>query len=149
VALGGIGGVLLTPLRTIPTPGGPVQHAMKATDRGFMGFGEAYFSTVEQGAIKAWKRHRRMWSNLIVPVGAIRLKIVDDHAHGTVGGTTLDLTLGSDNYQRLTLPPGLWFGFQGASPGLNLMLNLASIEHDPDEAETLPLDAPAFANVSW
>jgi dTDP-4-dehydrorhamnose 3,5-epimerase len=61
----------------------------------------------------------------------------------------VDLTLGTTNYQRLTLPPNLWFAFQGRSAGLNLMLNLASIPHDPDESDTRPLDAPEFAAMAW
>jgi len=149
VALSQIDGVLLSPLRTIPTAGGPVRHAMKASDAGFHGFGEAYFTSIEHRAVKAWKRHHRMWSSLIVPVGAVRLQLVDDRVDSPTRGSAMDLILGPENYQRLSMPPGLWFGFQGVSAGLNLMLNLASIEHDPGEAETLPLDAPAFAHVGW
>lgn len=142
-------GVLLTPLRKIPAPGGPVMHALKATDSGFAGFGEAYFSNIEQGAVKAWKRHLRMVSNLVVPAGRVRLQFIDARADSPDHGQHIDLTLGGDNYQRLTLPPGFWFGFQGIDAGLNLMLNLASIAHDPSEAESLPRDHAHFAAISW
>ena len=67
--------LLLTPLKIIPVPGGDVLHAMKYSDKGFTGFGEAYFSTIEPGIIKAWKRHRKMTLNLIVPFGAIRFTV--------------------------------------------------------------------------
>lgn len=141
-------GVLLVPLRRIPVTGGPVWHALKASDPGYAGFGEAYFTTVEQGAVKAWKRHRRMVSNLVVALGRVRLQCVDTREESPSRGMRLDITLGGDNYQRLTLPPGLWFGFQGVDAGLNLMLNLASIEHEPAEAESLPY-ANAPAELSW
>ena len=37
-----------TPLNNITTDGGNVMHALKATDKNFNGFGEAYFSTVNK-----------------------------------------------------------------------------------------------------
>jgi dTDP-4-dehydrorhamnose 3,5-epimerase len=142
-------GALLTPLRIIPTAGGPVMHAMKAVDPGFHGFGEAYFSAVEQHAVKGWKRHRQMVSNLVVPSGAVRLQMLDDRPDSPTHGLRADVTLGPDNYQRLTVPPGIWLAFQGRAPGLNLLLNLASIAHDPMESDNCPLDAPLFADVTW
>lgn len=145
----GLQGVLLTPLRTVSTPSGPVYHGIKASDPGYAGFGEAYFTTVEHGAIKAWKKHLRMVCNLIVPVGCIRLQLVDSRGDSSTHGQHLVVELGPHNYQRLTVPPGLWFGFQGAGTGLNLMLNLASIAHDPSEAETLPVDHRAFQCYDW
>ena len=142
-------GVRLTPLRIVPTPGGPVYHGIKASDSGYAGFGEAYFTTVEQGAIKAWRMHHRMLSNLIVPAGSVRLRIIDDRDDSATRGRDLDIVLGPQNYQRLTVPPGLWLGFQGVGSGLNLMLNLASIAHDPSESETLPPDHPRFQHYAW
>ena len=64
--------ILVTPLRRIETAGGDVLHAMKKTDAGYTGFGEAYFSWVSAGAIKAWKRHTQMTMNVVVPVGQVR-----------------------------------------------------------------------------
>ena len=45
--------ILITPLRRIETTGGDVLHAMKHSDEGSAGFGEAYFSWVSGGAVKA------------------------------------------------------------------------------------------------
>jgi dTDP-4-dehydrorhamnose 3,5-epimerase len=142
-------GVRLSPLRRIDTPAGPVLHALKASEPAFQGFGEAYFTTVRRGQVKAWKRHRRMVSNLVVPVGEVRLQLLDDRPDSSTRGLWLDLRLGLANYQRLTVPPGVWFGFEGRGEGLNLMMNLASIEHDPTETDTLPLDDPRFAQSGW
>ena len=66
-------GVMITPLKIIQVPGGDVSHAMKISDPGFAGFGEVYFSNIESGVVKAWKRHRQMTLNLVVSVGAIPL----------------------------------------------------------------------------
>jgi len=133
-----LAGVVLTPLQRIPTPGGDVRHALKASDAGFAGFGEAYFSSVDRGAVKGWKRHTRMCMNLVVPVGAVRFVV------RSVEGETAVIDLSPDpteRYARLTVEPGLWMAFQGRGDGLNLVLNLASIEHDPAEAEARPIEA--------
>ena len=62
-----INDVFITPLRIIDTNGGNVLHAMKNDSPGPFGFGEAYFSEIEFKMIKAWKRHREMTLNLVVP----------------------------------------------------------------------------------
>jgi dTDP-4-dehydrorhamnose 3,5-epimerase len=68
----GLNDILATPLKRISTEGGDVMHALNKSDKGFNGFGEVYFSWVEQGSIKAWKCHQRMTLNLAVPVGEVR-----------------------------------------------------------------------------
>ena len=71
--------LLITPLNIIDTPGGNVMHAMKGSDPGFVKFGEAYFSKVNPFEIKAWKRHKEMTLNLVVPQGKIRFVFCDLH----------------------------------------------------------------------
>ncbi|KMO19932.1 dTDP-4-dehydrorhamnose 3,5-epimerase [Methylobacterium indicum] len=130
--------VILTPLRRIPTPGGDVRHALKRSDPGFSDFGEAYFSTVDQGTVKGWKRHRRMTLNLVVVVGEIRFVVHD----GAGDIFTVNLTPSRpDDYARLTVPPSLWVAFGGVGRGLNMLLNVADIEHDPTESEVQPMNA--------
>ena len=70
--------IQVTPLKRIPVDGGDVLHAIKNGDLGYAGFGEAYFSIVELGTIKAWKRHLRMTLNLVVPVGQVIFVFVDE-----------------------------------------------------------------------
>lgn len=43
--------------------------------------------------------------------------------------------IGRDNYARITVPPGIWFGFQGFEKPHNLVLNLSSLIHDAAEVE--------------
>jgi dTDP-4-dehydrorhamnose 3,5-epimerase len=133
--------ILLTPLRRIPVPRGDVFHAIKASAPGFAGFGEAYFTTVDRGAIKGWKRHSEMTMNLIVPSGAVEFVLFDGKPGGEGSFRSVTLSPASDDsYQRLTVPPGLWMAFAGRGEGLNLVLNFASIEHRPEEAENRPLE---------
>ena len=119
----------VTPLQRISTSGGDVMHAMKRTDPGYFGFGEVYFSWVEAGVIKAWKCHQRMTLNLIVPVGEVSFVF-----HSTKEEKSFrSENIGDERYVRLTVPPGIWFGFQGKASGSSLIMNVADIEHGPEE----------------
>lgn len=116
---------------------GSVMHAMKNDSIGFSGFGEAYFSEVNFDEIKGWKRHKNMVCNIVVPSGKVLFVMKDNR---TLITTTTDIILSKENYQRLTIPPGIWFGFKGLSAlETNLILNIASIKHDLYEQETLNL----------
>lgn len=135
--------VLVTQLKQIFHPKGDIFHAMKQSSPGYAGFGEAYFTTVHCGEVKGWKRHTQMQINLVVPVGKVRFYLHDESS-----GQTTHYELGAENYARLTVPAGYWMAFTGLGQDLNLVLNLASIEHDPAEAinvplETYPLDVAA------
>ena len=72
-------GVNLTPLKQIHNPKGNIFHAMKQCEATFNGFGEAYFSFINQNDIKGWKKHTQMTLNIIVPVGEIEFVIFDEH----------------------------------------------------------------------
>ncbi len=128
-------GVILTPVKRIHHPKGDVYHALKATEESFDTFGEAYFTTVHFNDTKGWKKHTKMTMNLVVPVGKVCF-----YLHEEKSGETFSVELGEDNYQRLTVKPGVWMAFRGAGEGLNLVLNLASIPHDSNEAVNVDLE---------
>lgn len=139
MGVGPLDAVTVTELRRIPVEGGDVLHALRRDAPGFAGFGEAYFSWVRLGAIKAWKRHTRMTLNLVVPVGAVKFVFVspDD-------GVVRTEVIGERRYARLTVPPGIWFGFTGLVESGSLVLNVADIPHDPLEVERADLSAFAY-----
>jgi dTDP-4-dehydrorhamnose 3,5-epimerase len=134
--------IQITSLKQVAVEGGDVWHAMKNSDAGYSGFGEAYFSWVNPGVVKAWKRHLRMTMNLLVPVGCVRFVFWDG-----LSTTMREESIGPESrYVRLTIPAGIWFGFQGRSASPSLVLNLASIIHDPLEVERLDFGA---LNYDW
>jgi dTDP-4-dehydrorhamnose 3,5-epimerase len=132
-----IEGVELTPLKIILGELGDVLHAIKRTEDSFHGFGEAYFSIVNKGAIKAWKRHHKMTLNLVVPCGDINFVIYDERPDSTTYGEINEINLSLQNYQRLTVPPMLWLGFKGLGNGLNMLMNVSDIPHDPNEFDRI------------
>ena len=127
-------GVLLSELRQISHPKGDIFHALKATDESYQGFGEAYFSFVKKDEVKGWKCHTQMTLNLVVPQGEIRFVVFDDREGSQTQGEYKEIVLSPDNYKRLTIAPNLWVAFQGCRQGENMLLNIASIPHDPEES---------------
>ena len=125
--------ICVTTLKIINKLGVNVMHAMKEEDEEYNGFGEAYFSLAEYGAIKAWKRHRKMTLNIIVPVGEIRFVLFDNRLKHDQ--RIKEVILSKNNYSRLTIPPMIWVGFQGLSMEESILLNIADIMHDASEAD--------------
>jgi len=136
--------VLITKLDVIDTPGGNVMHAMKESSIGYSGFGEAYFSKVNQRAVKAWKRHKEMTLNLMVPLGEVRFVLFDDRE--ILSPQFQEIIISKNNYCRLTIPPMIWMGFQGLSNGDSILLNIADIEHDPNEVDRKEIEK---INYNW
>ena len=122
--------ITVVSLARISTAGGEVMHALKSSDSEFVGFGEAYFSRADFNMPKAWKRHTKMTMNLLVPVGTVRFVF---HVEGREEFRVEEI--GAKRYSRITVPPGVWFGFKGLELQSNLVLNIASIPHDPAEVE--------------
>lgn len=139
-----IDGVLLSPAKVIDVEGGNVLTYLHSTDAGYKGFGEVYMSTVQHSAIKGWRRHNQVTLNLIVPVGAIRFVLFDDRQESATHGAYFDIVLSRDNYQRLTVPPGIWFAFKGEGAAENMLLNTIDQENDPNESDRKPLDQIAY-----
>lgn len=119
--------VVVTKEKQISNPKGDLSHIMKKSSDGFESFGEAYFTTVHKDDIKGWKKHLNMTLNIVVPVGEVQFVIYNDK-------TFFSVNLSPKNYSRLTIRPGVWIAFKGVGDGTNLVLNIASIEHDPQES---------------
>lgn len=133
ISMTNIDGVKIHPQKQILTHGGDIFHAMKKSDSGYNGFGEAYFSTIEPGFVKAWKRHNKMTLNIVVPKGIIRFVIYDNRNLSKTKNKFFEVTLSQKNYFRLTIPPKVWFGFQCLDDETSILLNIANIPHLPSE----------------
>jgi len=117
-------------------------HGIKKNDTGYVGLGEVYFSYINPNAVKAWKRHNRMTLNLVVPLGKVRFVFCDSLNDGHYRVEDI----GEDNYVRLTVPPGIWFGFQGIALQPSLVTNIADLQHDAAEVER---QAVSSFNYQW
>lgn len=137
-----ISGLIVTPLREIADARGAVLHMLRADAADFRGFGECYFSEINPGAVKAWKRHRHQTQNVAVPAGRVRFAFCDTRTSSPTHGRVQVLELGRpDAYVRVQIPPLLWYGFKCLSDAPALVANCVDTPHDPRESEALAIDA--------
>jgi len=135
-----IEGVVISPLSIISDDRGSVLHMLRSDSESFTKFGECYFSEVFPGAVKAWKRHKVQTQNLSAPSGLIQLVIFDVRPDSKTFNNLLIIQTGRpDNYFRITIPPGLWYGFKCIGETPALLANCADFPHDKSESETLEL----------
>ena len=138
-----IDGVLVTALRQIVDERGAVLHHMRSDAPEFTIFGECYFSEMVPGAVKAWKRHREQTQHLAVPIGRVRFVVYDDREPSPTRGGLQVVELGRpEDYNRLRILRGLWYGFTCLSDRPALIANCADRPHDPDDAELQPENDP-------
>ena len=137
-------GVEIRPLQVMADDRGAVMHMLRADAPHFQRFGEIYFSVVNPGAVKAWRRHRSIVLNYAVPVGTIRLAIYDDRPESPTRGVVTEIETGHSAYHLITIPAGIWSGFLGLGSAPALVANCATGPHDPAEADRLPPDDPAI-----
>lgn len=144
-----ISGVVITDLKQIRDERGAVLHMLRADAPHFHGFGEVYFSVVNPGVIKGWRRHTRMTMSLAVPKGRVKLVLADRREGSDTFGEIQEIVLGEGEaeYRLVTVPPLVWNGFQCVSDTPAIIVNCASIPHAPEEAERLPLGAGEISYV--
>lgn len=144
-----VAGVSLLPLKIVATEGGDVLRMIRP-DSPLVpefpkGIGEIYFSEILPGVVKAWKMHEKQTQRLAVPVGRIKLALYDMRAASPSLRVMDVLELGRpDNYNLISVPPGVWYGFQclGTTPAL--VCNCPDIPHDPAECQRVPANDPGI-----
>lgn len=125
-------------LKQIVDARGAVLHMLRADNPYFARFGEIYFSEVNPGVIKAWKKHSQNTQHFAVPVGRIKVVVYDDRPSSLTKSHIGVYELGRpDAYHLLIIPPMVWYGFQGVSHTSSIIANCTDIPHDPQESENL------------
>lgn len=141
-----IDGIEINELKIIENKNGNILHFLKNNEKSYKGFGEVYISTIKSNSIKAWKKHKKMTCNFIVPKGKIKIVIFDDRQNSISINQIQEINLSIENYCRLTIPPNLWFGFSSLTNEDSLLINFADIKHDPNEKIDKNIDFVNFKN---
>lgn len=128
-----IDGVEIVDLNPIKDERGMLLHMLRSDSEHFKNFGEIYFSVTNPGVVKGWKKHLDMTQHFTVPVGTLRLVIIDQRENSKTKGNVLKLTLNRDNYSLVKIPPMLWYSFQASEDGEAMIANLTDLPHDPKE----------------
>ena len=137
-----ISGVNFYDLSEIIDDRGSVLHMIRSDSDGFEAFGECYLSEILPDKIKAWKKHKEQTQNISVPIGEIILVIYDGRKESNTFKNMIIANLGRpDNYKRVKIPPGLWYGFKCISKSKALIINCPNIPHDNNESVSIQYDS--------
>jgi dTDP-4-dehydrorhamnose 3,5-epimerase len=130
----------LYPLKKFENEAGGTWRALRSDDEGYKGFGEIYFTWINSGKTKAWKRHKLTTCNLVVPVGEVLFAVETNELRQNFE----TFILGPRTYQRLLIPPGRWFGFYGLAAQPSLVLNTTDLIHDDEECDNAQTESFTF-----
>jgi len=135
-----IEGIQIKPLKIFRDERGQTMHMMRCDDGVFSKFGEIYFSVVNAGIVKGWKKHLAMTQHFAVPRGNIKLVIYDDRSASPTKDQIQEIFVGEDNYQLITIPSQVWYAFRAENKQSAMVANCSDIPHDPKEIELCSLD---------
>ncbi len=136
-----IKGVKIVKLDEIFDSKGSVLHMIKSSSPEFQKFGECYISEVNYNSIKGWKLHSKQTQNISVPSGKIKMVLYDSRRDSSTFKELIELNLGRpDYYLRITIPPGVIYGFKCITRQNALLVNCTDIEHDPKESVNISID---------
>ena len=123
--------IKLTSLSKKNLSNGNLYKFIDKNNENFRKFGEVYFSFIKQKSIKAWKLHKKATMNIVVPIGKVRFILFENKDNKFYDFK--EIKIGQSNYKLLTIKPNTWYGFQGLSKNLNLIVNLTNLVHDDNE----------------
>ena len=130
-----IDGVCVTPLKQFTDERGMVMHIL--SDMQLSAVREVYASLVKGTTIKAWRRHHKMVQHYAVPIGKIKFVLFDNRPNSSTHNRVQEIVTGIDCYGLIQIPPMIWYGFENLFDGNSLIVNGASLPHDPNEVDRL------------
>lgn len=121
---------------------------LRRDDPHFKRFGEVYFSVVKPGFVKGWHLHKKMTLNYAVVEGRVHLCLFDAREGSRTKGEFQELSLGLDNYSLVTVPPGVWNGFEAEGEREAIVANCSD---EPHEAAEIVREDPFVSSIpnSW
>lgn len=140
-----IQGVVLTPLKVVGDERGKVMHVLRADSPVYEKFGEVYISVINAGVTKGWKLHTVATGNLAVPVGALRFVLRDTRPESPTFNAFDDIVLGEENYQLLTIPPGVVYAWRNSSNVPAHVVNCSTELWSAGESTNLPFETYSYA----
>ena len=144
-----IHGVFIERINQIINSKGSVFKMLNKNSTGYLKFGECYFSEVFSGSVKGWKIHSKQTQNLTVPIGELKIVLIDLRKTSGTYMKILEILIGKpDNFYRLTIPPGIAYGFECISHRTALIVNCTDTEYDIQENKTIPLNDSSIP-YSW
>jgi len=128
---------------------GKVMKMVDNKSNPFVQFGEIYFSFVNPGVVKGWKKHLRASQFFCVPVGTIKFVFFDDRPDSLTKGQIEKIECGEINYQLIKMPSGVWYSWKAISVFPAMIASLTSEPHDPAEALAAEINNNGIIPYHW
>ena len=116
---------------------GSVLHGMKCHDSESFGIREVYFSTVNYGFYKGWKKHQKMVLNLIVIEGEILFYLADSEFT-----EFKKIIICKNDLKRITIMPNQWLSFTSLVKPSSKIMNIANLTNKEDITDNVPFFKP-------
>lgn len=129
-----IDGVFVESQKVFFNEKGNVMRMIRCDDLFFTQFGEIYFSFIQPGFIKGWKKHLKQTQHFAVPVGEIKLVLYDDRPSSRTKGQIQEIEMGRSRHQLVRIPPQVWYAFSASGTQEAMIANCTDIPHDRDES---------------
>ena len=116
---------------------GSVLHGMKFNDEDSFGIKEVYFSTVNYGFYKGWKKHQKMVLNLIVIEGQVLFYLADNEFK-----EFKEIIICKNDLKRITIMPNQWVSFTSLTNPSSKIMNIANLTNKEDITDNKPFFKP-------
>ena len=113
-------------LKKINVKKGNVIKFVSINSKNYKGFGEVYFSKIKKNNIKAWKKHKKNYSNLTVILGKVKFLFINNR--NKIKKTIIT----SKKNRSILIPPGIFYGFMGLDKQ-NVICSLINKPHTDNE----------------
>lgn len=104
---------------------GNIEKILNKNSKLFKGFGEIYFSHIKKNSIKCWKLHKKNYSLIFVIHGKVNFVFYYKN-------NFYKILLTKKLSNLISIPPNLWFGFQGVGQK-NIICNIMDNLHSDKE----------------
>ncbi|MBI5077287.1 dTDP-4-dehydrorhamnose 3,5-epimerase family protein [Candidatus Falkowbacteria bacterium] len=144
-----IQGLEIAPLRIMADNRGKVMKMADVNTPFFERFGEIYFSFINPGVIKGWKKHSRSTQLFSVPIGAIKFVVFDDRVDSLTKGQIQEIGCGESAYNLIKMPAGVWYSWKCLSEFPAMIASLINEPHDPTEAISSEINNNSIIPYQW
>jgi dTDP-4-dehydrorhamnose 3,5-epimerase len=137
-----IAGVLIQPLKLLPSARGRLMEVQSRDDAIYPGFGQVYVTSTRPGIVKAWYRHHRQTDQIAPITGIVKLVLYDNRPDSLSHASVTEILLDESAPQLVQIPTGVWHGFKAIGSTEAFLLHLNSVPYSalaPDE-DRLPAD---------
>jgi dTDP-4-dehydrorhamnose 3,5-epimerase len=135
-----IEGVSTKKLVVHPDERGRLFEILRNDDAIFKRFGQVYVTTAYPGIVKAWHFHKIQTDYFCCIHGLARLVLYDPRDKSPTKGNLVEFSLGPENLELVTIPPGIYHGFQCISETEAIMLNIPTEPYNPQSPDEYRID---------